>query len=499
MKEHEFLDGVSNIDTDVVERFIQLDNKLQRKANDAKSKGIWLRFGVIAACLAVIVSALIVVPLLQEEGPGVIILPPDDTAYDSEENSQMETDPGTETGDSESEWESHGGAMPDWAFYAYIDDTGFEGYRLSEYNAHCEPSLVGARVGDISIAVSFGPEKTAIVTADVYEVEGFDRTLCLCIRYRDDGYKEFYHNFLDFDAYYFIYTNSFRFSSLSEMLGLAFDSSSIRLANYWNYSRESEIQYFLNENALDEFKQLLITMDGVGMDTQNGLLSEQVHADATEFVSTSCGLVGYIGTFGGQLYVYNTGYLYHTSFGGQLFEIGQDNARALLDFVVNQGVTENYEWIEREGTWYPVIYDEDAEYANFSEALNESKLYGQLNFADRIIHWEQVCGTQYHEDTLSRKALDSIAEVLNGASDMLSAEEGRAVENNEIPGFSADEQLFNPVEAVVLTHNWDVNGESTCAITVYDSGHVELNGVYYYIGTHITDRVFEVIRFECRE
>ena len=47
MKENEFLDGVSNIDSDVVERFVSMDNKLQKKAK--KSKGIWLRFGAIAA------------------------------------------------------------------------------------------------------------------------------------------------------------------------------------------------------------------------------------------------------------------------------------------------------------------------------------------------------------------------------------------------------------------------------------------------------------------
>ena len=30
MKENEFLDGVSNIDPDVVERFVSMDNKLQK-------------------------------------------------------------------------------------------------------------------------------------------------------------------------------------------------------------------------------------------------------------------------------------------------------------------------------------------------------------------------------------------------------------------------------------------------------------------------------------
>ncbi|MBQ7910831.1 MAG: hypothetical protein IJ363_08615 [Clostridia bacterium] len=81
MKENEFLDGVSNIEPDVVERFVSMDNKLQKKANKSKTKGIWLRFGAIAACFLLIVSAVIVVPMLREDDPGVIV-PPDGTSND---------------------------------------------------------------------------------------------------------------------------------------------------------------------------------------------------------------------------------------------------------------------------------------------------------------------------------------------------------------------------------------------------------------------------------
>ena len=71
MKENEFLDGVSNIEPDVVERFVLVDNKLQRKASKAKLTGIWLRFGAIAACFILIISTIIVVPLLREDDLGV--------------------------------------------------------------------------------------------------------------------------------------------------------------------------------------------------------------------------------------------------------------------------------------------------------------------------------------------------------------------------------------------------------------------------------------------
>ena len=62
MKENAFLDGVSNIEPDVVERFVAMDNKLQMKANKPKSKRIWLRFGAIAACFVLILSAVLIIP-----------------------------------------------------------------------------------------------------------------------------------------------------------------------------------------------------------------------------------------------------------------------------------------------------------------------------------------------------------------------------------------------------------------------------------------------------
>ncbi len=79
MKENEFLDGVSNIESDVVEHFVSMDNMLQKKANKPKSQRIWLRFGAIAACFVLILSAVIVVPILREDDPGIIPNPDNDS------------------------------------------------------------------------------------------------------------------------------------------------------------------------------------------------------------------------------------------------------------------------------------------------------------------------------------------------------------------------------------------------------------------------------------
>ncbi len=77
MKENEFLNGVSHIETDVVERFVSMDNELQEKAKKPK-KGIWLRVGAIAACFMLIAGTVIAVHLLRNPGDKPINPPDND-------------------------------------------------------------------------------------------------------------------------------------------------------------------------------------------------------------------------------------------------------------------------------------------------------------------------------------------------------------------------------------------------------------------------------------
>ena len=67
MKAHEFLDAVSQIDSNVVERFIKMDAQLREKT--LRPKRPWLRIAALAACLCLIVGAVIVLPMLREDTP----------------------------------------------------------------------------------------------------------------------------------------------------------------------------------------------------------------------------------------------------------------------------------------------------------------------------------------------------------------------------------------------------------------------------------------------
>ena len=64
MKKKEWNEGLNYLDPDLVEKHIEQKEKLRQKKQ--KMKGIWLRFGAIAACFVLVLSAVIVVPMLQK-------------------------------------------------------------------------------------------------------------------------------------------------------------------------------------------------------------------------------------------------------------------------------------------------------------------------------------------------------------------------------------------------------------------------------------------------
>ena len=82
MKKKEWNEGLNHLDPDLVEKYVEQKESLRQKSK--KSMGVWLRFGAIAACFTLILSAVIVVPMLREDDPGVI--PEPNTAGNTIEN-----------------------------------------------------------------------------------------------------------------------------------------------------------------------------------------------------------------------------------------------------------------------------------------------------------------------------------------------------------------------------------------------------------------------------
>ena len=64
MKKNEFTEGLDHINAEIVESYIkQKDSLMQRR----KTQGVWLRIVAIVACLAVLVGAAIILPMLSKD------------------------------------------------------------------------------------------------------------------------------------------------------------------------------------------------------------------------------------------------------------------------------------------------------------------------------------------------------------------------------------------------------------------------------------------------
>ncbi len=74
MKENEFLDAVSRMEPDVVERFVAMDNRLRKRAGRSKAQRIWMRVGAVAAALAVVLGGVRLFSRLQGLTPVIPIV-----------------------------------------------------------------------------------------------------------------------------------------------------------------------------------------------------------------------------------------------------------------------------------------------------------------------------------------------------------------------------------------------------------------------------------------
>lgn len=63
MKAEEWNEGLNYLDSDLVENYVKQKDMFRRKKKVAKR--LWLRWGALAACLALLVSAVLVAPMLQ--------------------------------------------------------------------------------------------------------------------------------------------------------------------------------------------------------------------------------------------------------------------------------------------------------------------------------------------------------------------------------------------------------------------------------------------------
>ena len=88
MKQNEWNEGLNHIDSDLIEEFVEMGERLQAVP---KQRGVWLRFGVIAACLCLLVGVGVALPILQEPTPSIPT--PAETTYTPTEGTTKDEPP----------------------------------------------------------------------------------------------------------------------------------------------------------------------------------------------------------------------------------------------------------------------------------------------------------------------------------------------------------------------------------------------------------------------
>ena len=91
MKKQEWTEGLDHLDPDLVEQYVLQKEKLMQKRR--KQKGLWLRVGIIAACVAVIIAlAAMILPMLLEDSQNI----PKNDAIDDSSGTAVPSDGNTD-------------------------------------------------------------------------------------------------------------------------------------------------------------------------------------------------------------------------------------------------------------------------------------------------------------------------------------------------------------------------------------------------------------------
>ena len=79
MTQDKLTDAITELDSDILERYVRMKNSLvtQKKPKNRT----WIKWLSMAACFCLIISAIVIVPMLQEDSPGIIPNPDNGDRY----------------------------------------------------------------------------------------------------------------------------------------------------------------------------------------------------------------------------------------------------------------------------------------------------------------------------------------------------------------------------------------------------------------------------------
>lgn len=365
-----------------------------------------------------------------------------------------------------------------YGYHEYTEDERFSDYIIT--SSYCPSDLVGKNVATVTINRQYAHYNSDIVyvlEAEINEVVGADGESCLC--YRIVKVDEKLDLYVDCYSYYLLTEESYKFVSLFDIRDKYFGISNVEYGQmrYFRQTQDDYCKNFLVEGEL--LDKLLAEMFQTNCFAVTDISDESISVESAESVYFS-----YWSLYSGTARIYDNGYLvfYTNEFGTQIFDIGKEKARQLIDIVIYDGDPQGYIWNETQQKWHKIVFDSFASYPTFNELLDENKLIGQIEFVEEIDYWETKFNG-WSPDTLllNWETRSSVAEIMYRA-------DGDSVIVEDITKMADEGMTFVCVNS--LTGN-------ACYITVYSSGHIRVDKYYYFVGTEYTDAILSMVRTNC--
>ena len=266
--------------------------------------------------------------------------------------------------------------------------------------------------------------------------------------------------------------------SLLDIRDLCFDAGGVE-HRYMRYSCDRQEDYckdfLVNGDLLETFVAKMFETD---CPVKDGISVESVEADSKENI-----IFSFYSLCSGSVQILDNGYIvfYIEPLEQKIFDIGRDRARGLIDLVIYDGEPQGYIRNGEKGKWLPIVFDGTAPYPTFNEAIEENKLIRQIEFQEEIDYWETKFGWSPNTLLLDRESRAIVAEIMYRAN-------GDAVVIEDITSVASEGMTF------VCVNN--LTG-SACYMTVCNSGHIQLDKCYYYVGLEYTDAIMNTVRTRC--
>ena len=336
----------------------------------------------------------------------------------------------------------------------------------------CDESTVGEKIDEIVLNCNWSdtPDKVIECKADVFEVVGRDGEVSLCYKFSDDV------TISNTEEYYYLNNYSYSFESLeqmAEMLGL---SLNMRLDADVSYVKKSEYcycdRYTVFGDLSTQLAEVLFSSESERIEDRS-LYYTSVHQVAERVT------LYFVGN-GLDIYfeVLSNGYVYCSSIGAHLFDIGAERAQKIID-LVKQGEPVGYVWNEEHSEWY-TICEEDEIRENppktFQEMLELRDVYN-TSFHSKATYIATKIKPAPPYFTLDKATYAYIVKfVFELDGDILSPE--------EVPP---------AYECVKLTFN---NGSDRFEMHVFSAGYISFGGFDYFVGVAEVEKLISVVVFE---